>query len=1510
MGFSCLLQGSDTLTIQCGAMAIEAGHDVAAVITRDPRVRDWAIDAGLPVYASGLDVPDSVDWLLSIANVDVIPDPVLVKATCGAINFHDGPLPRYAGLNAPVWALMNGETTHGITWHVIEDGIDEGRIVAQQMFDITPDDTTLTVNAKCFSAAIDCFPKVMDALQAGLADAKRQDLSARSYYGLHNRPFAGGVIDFDTPTRDIVRKVRALYHGDYRNPLSVPKLVLHDRVVLARQADAAVGQGEPGTVLAADTTSVTIATLDGAVRLSDLSDPMGAPVSAGLAPGALVPVLDLNAIDAAVKGTVRGDRRALDRFATYRPAQWCEKRRQAGTVEIALEGTVEHLAFAFAVNIAALSGDAPVDLARKTGADIPGAHLGWHPICIDASKTLGAARAEFDAEYAQDAPEIAVDLPARVPEIDHRIAPDAALSDTGALPGAALTLDMGSATLHADLSRISEAEAQLIAARVDHLAGQLGSLPADTAVSALPLLPAAEREMLLTEWNATEAAFEDDRPIHQLFEVQVDKTPGAIALAYRGETLTYAELDARANRLAHVLRGMGVGPNEPVGLHVRRSTELVVGALGILKAGGAYLPLDPAYPADRIALYIEDSGARVIVGESKLPLETIVETLHIDSDPRLETAPATRPEATATASVLAYMIYTSGSTGRPKGVMIEHRNVSNFFTGMDARVAHDDGSVLMAVTSLSFDISVLELFWTLSRGFKVVVSDEEKMVAGAAASGPAKAMDFSLYYWGNDDGVGQDKYTMLLEGAKFADKNGFCAVWTPERHFHAFGGLYPNPAVTGAAVAAVTENIGVRAGSCVAPLHHPARIAEEWAVIDNLTGGRAGIAFASGWQPDDFVLRPENSPPNNKPALFEALDSVRKLWVGDEVEFAKADGTRVARLTQPRPVSKALNAWVTTAGNPDTWRQAGETGCHVLTHLLGQSIEEVGEKIKIYHEGLRKAGHNPADFTVTLLLHTYIAADRDVARDVAREPMKDYLRSAADLIKQYAWAFPAFKRPEGASTARELDLGSLEKDELEAILDFAFERYFDRSGLFGTVEDALARVEEVQAIGVTEVACLIDYGIERQTVLDGLVPLAEVVRRANEGAGEEDYSLAASITKHGVTHLQCTPYMARMLVTNEDSRAALGGLKHLMIGGEPVSPGLISDLSKATAASIENMYGPTETTIWSTTARLKPGVPVRIGAPIANTQIYVLNGAGDPCPVGVPGEMYIGGAGVARGYHGRDDLTAERFLDDPFRPGNRMFRTGDLARWHDDGQLEFLGRIDSQVKVRGYRIELGEIEAALEAQYGVEQAVVIVRKDASGVGQLTGYFTGDAEIPALKQALGDRLPDFMVPGRIVTLDVFPLTPNKKIDRKALPEPGKARKAEAPKTAPITAPAAAPTPKPVAEDINVGEAIAEIWADILSVDRIGPSDNFFELGGHSLLAVEAHRAVRDRLGLAQLSIADIFRAPTLGGFTARAEALIQPAYRQAGAVHEEASTKASEATVSRRRALRQQRERPH
>lgn len=801
--------------------------------------------------------------------------------------------------------------------------------------------------------------------------------------------------------------------------------------------------------------------------------------------------------------------------------------------------------------------------------------------------------------------------------------------------------------------------------------------------------------------------------------------------------------------------------------------------------------------------------------------------------------------------------------------MIEHGQVANFFTAMDA-VVPDPGGTWLAVTSLNFDISVLELFYAVSRGFKVVMASEN--VASTVSSGPRRTsgMNLSLYYWGNDDGAGRDKYRTLLEGAKFADQNGFCAVWTPERHFHAFGGPYPDPSVTGAAVAGVTSRIGVRAGSCVAPLHHPARVAEEWAVIDNLTEGRAGLAIASGWQPDDFVLRPENAPPDNKAAMLTAIDQIRRLWRGEAVAFPRADGSLHEVVTQPRPVSEELPLWLTTAGNPETWREAGRLGANVLTHLLGQSIAEVSEKIALYREARADAGLDPETGEVCLMLHTYLADTRDQAREIARAPMKDYLRSAAGLIKQYAWAFPAFKKPQGVENPHQIDLGSLDDDELEGILDFAFERYFNDSGLFGTVDDAEARIADLKAIGVKEVACLIDYGIAPDVVLEGLKPLAEVIARVSgeDVPDDRDFSVAAQIRRHGATHLQCTPSLMRLMMADDGARAALRQLDHIFLGGEALPGPLVEALGQVTRAQVLNMYGPTETTIWSAVgpAQAVPGV-VPIGAPIANTALYVLDEGGAPCAIGQPGELWIGGQGVARGYWQRDTLTQERFRPDPFaETGGRMYRTGDMVMRRADGMIDFLGRADGQVKLRGMRIELGEVEARIEALDGVTQAAAIVRDD-----RLLAFVTGTpGDETAMKATLAAGLPAHMVPGRIVTLDALPLTPNKKVDRNALPEPKApapaSHSAAASREVAPQAVTAAPAPYVAREETGASRAtlaeLGDLWATTLGVGQVGAADNFFALGGHSLLAVELHRAIRDGMRAKEFSITDVFRFPTL------------------------------------------------
>ena len=336
--------------------------------------------------------------------------------------------------------------------------------------------------------------------------------------------------------------------------------------------------------------------------------------------------------------------------------------------------------------------------------------------------------------------------------------------------------------------------------------------------------------------------------------------------------------------------------------------------------------------------------------------------------------------------------------------------------------------------------------------------------------------------------------------------------------------------------------------------------------------------------------------------------------------------------------------------------------------------------------------------------------------------------------------------------------------------------------------------------------------------------------------------LAAELTRSGAEVLQATPATWRMLL---DAKWEGNGTLRALCGGEALPEELAAELLPR-VGSLWNLYGPTETTIWSSVVKVRHGEPVRVAPPLANTRFYVVDRSFQPVPVGIPGELWIGGDGLARGYLGRPELTAERFVPDPFGgAGERAYRTGDLVRWRSDGRLEFLGRLDHQVKVRGFRIELGEVEAALDAQPGVERAVVMAKGEVADK-RLVAYVVGEAQPARLREALHARLPEYMVPSVFVQLESLPLTPNGKVDRKALPEP------EAVSVAEYVA------PRTLAEEL-----LAEIWGEVLKRDPIGAHDNFFDLGGHSLLAMRVVARVYHAAGV-ELPLRTVFEAPTLGG----------------------------------------------
>jgi amino acid adenylation domain-containing protein/natural product biosynthesis luciferase-like monooxygenase protein len=837
-------------------------------------------------------------------------------------------------------------------------------------------------------------------------------------------------------------------------------------------------------------------------------------------------------------------------------------------------------------------------------------------------------------------------------------------------------------------------------ATMERLVAQFGRLLESVAaqpyqrLSELPLQGAADRDRLLIGWNATGCLYSSDSCLHVVVEERAGRDPDGVAVVSGLEQLSYAELDRRANRLAHHLRDLGVGPEVVVGLCLERSVEMVVGLLAVLKAGGAYLPLDPGYPAERLAYMLSDARAPVMLiheaTRTRRP-EGAARVVDLDAEAaEIAARPASAPRSAVVPQNLAYVIYTSGSTGKPKGVMIAHRSVVNFLSSMAVTPGLGADDVLAAVTPLSFDIAGLEIYlpllvgarlsivprstamdgaalsaelerskasvmqatpatwrmlleagWRPQAGFKILCGGEalpadlavalsatgaevwnlygptettiwstaspvrtgepirigrpiantqayvldrhlrpvpvgvtgdlylagaglargyfgwaeqtaERFIPNPFGSGErlyqtgdlarwhddgtleclgrtdhqvklrgfrielgevetalceqpgieqavviaqedqagdkrlvayvvpradertlaASPMTFGLFYFAEDATAGaHEKYRLYVEGARLADELGLAAVWTPERHFTAVAAAYPNPSVLSAALAMVTKRVQLRAGSVVLPLHHPVRVAEEWAVVDNLSGGRVGISFAPGWVPNDFVLAPDSYKERHRIEL-EAVEQVRRLWRGEALTLPNGVGVATPTQVLPRPVQAELPVWLTTSGSAETYEAAGALGVNILTALLNQTVEELEENIRRYRLALQRHGHDPAQRTVSLMLHTFIGESAAAADAAAHEPMANYLRAHARLRELVLRA-----------SNSEIDIEGI---DLEQVVELALTRYMRHGSLIGTPTSGLALLERLHRIGVNDIGCLIDFGVETSQVLEGI----------------------------------------------------------------------------------------------------------------------------------------------------------------------------------------------------------------------------------------------------------------------------------------------------------------------------------------------------------------------------------------------------------------------------------------
>ncbi|AXG70692.1 tyrocidine synthase 3 [Kordia sp. SMS9] len=943
------------------------------------------------------------------------------------------------------------------------------------------------------------------------------------------------------------------------------------------------------------------------------------------------------------------------------------------------------------------------------------------------------------------------------------------------------------------------------------------------AISSLQYITASEEKELLYAFNDTEILSEKAATFLEVFAARVAKTPEAVAIVFNGQELTYKALDAVANQLAKYLKNnYEIVPDDLIGIKLERSEKLLISILGILKSGAAYVPMDPSYPEERIAYIEKDSKCKLTIDSEEL--SKFYEVQENYSQEAIITG--------ITPTNLAYVIYTSGTTGQPKGVMIEHKSLVNFMLGMNTFFSLNESDYFLSLTSISFDISILELCWTLCNGIKVQIKNDiaaldgfDEYVEGTAT------MDFGLFYFSNENTkLGENKYEFLIESAKYADQHDFSSIWLPERHFHEFGGNFPNPSVLGASLATITNNINIRSGSVVLPLHDTIRVAEEWSVVDNLSNGRVSLALTSGWHINDFVLQPQNYEKRHA-ILFEKIEELKTLWSGEAITRINSKGNEVSIKVFPQPVQQKLPIWITAGGNPETFKKAGKIGANILTHLLGQGTDKLKENIKLYKETLTAHGHAAENAKVTLMLHTYLGEDLETVKEEVRAPFKKYLKSNLSLFENLI-----------KQVANDVDIQDIKENNLDDLLDVGFERYWNTAALLGTKESCRKMVKTLANIGVTEIGCLIDFGVDKAKVLEGLHYL--------NGLRAEFENSSNTIENEKITAMQITPSYLNTLAEDENSQKFIKSLKHIIVGGESFSNTLKKKLQEKTNASLYNMYGPTETTIWSACEKIENIQGNTIGKPIANTSIYILDEQLQICPKGIVGKLYIGGKGVARGYLNNPELTAEKFIPSPFAKDERIYTTGDMARWLPNGTLEFFGRKDNQVKLNGYRIELGEIENVLEAHDTVYKAVVIVKNTDSGkslVAYIVLNSTSDID-ETLRSYLHSKLPHYMIPGSFVELTEIPLTANGKVDRKQL------EKLDSPtlKEAQFVA------PQNVTE-----EKIVNIWSAILNIapETISTTTNFFTLGGDSLKSIGILRNYHKEFGI-RIKLKEIYLHTTI------------------------------------------------
>ncbi len=781
--FNCVVIGDGTLPIRCSEILVEGGHNLCGVVSTDDKVKKWAKSQNLQVHKSVAELVaarlDPIDYVFSIVNEQILRDDILSLPRRGTINYHDGPLPKYAGTHATSWAILNHERQHAITWHFVTDVVDAGDILKQEQIEITANETAHSLNTKCYEAATRGFSELVVELSTDSCKLTKQNLTERTFFPRFKRPANGGVISWNSSAKDISALIRALNFGPHPNPLGAAKLAIENTYFIVSEVESSDLEAESsaGTINEIGSDFIRVSTSDREIVLRRLLQLDGQPLTVP----ELAARFDLQIgyrfhdqekkqcerIETRIKETCRSERYWVDRLSDLRPAATplAESANSSAAAKYEMvsfslpdeftdfversassQSLGQHVIAAFGGFLSRLTDNEYFDIGLHDAsvhdrfAELDQLFVEWVPLRLNVDwqenffRQLESTAAEIETVRTHKT--FSSDITARYPQISPTIdGPKLTSFPTHVFIGDAeskpveptgdLTMILGedesNCRLYFDVNKFGENGPDKFVGYFTTFLKGIATEP-DRSLSHVPLLSTAERNLLLVDLNNERLSVPEDMCIHHLFEAQVERTPDKVALIAGDQRITYRELERRSERVASRLRNLGVGPDVLVAICVARSVEMIAGILGILKAGGAYVPLDPAYPRARLDQILNDSGAAVLVTESSAAdkLDTHgVSIVYLDAD--TEPTEKSSEGSKAKPNNLAYVIYTSGSTGIPKGVAIEHRSTVTFLTWATSVFSVEKLKGTVASTSICFDLSVFEIFAPLSCGGTVIL---------------------------------------------------------------------------------------------------------------------------------------------------------------------------------------------------------------------------------------------------------------------------------------------------------------------------------------------------------------------------------------------------------------------------------------------------------------------------------------------------------------------------------------------------------------------------------------------------------------------------------------------------------------------------------------------------------------------------------------------------------------------------------------------------------------------